>query len=620
MSSEPILLFLHGVGTGDPKHEWKDALSESLARAGYPLLETAKVIAPKYAHALTGVDEKEALPSLTTSRLQGEAARQNRREFERRIGAIEFRLGRQFKGDGFPGNDVVVDFALAVPFFQQARNYLKNADVRAHILNRILKKVPTSGRLVIVGHSLGSVIAADLIARLPADVHVEGMITIGSPLASASFGGDQLRNALKEPPTNLGWWVSFWDELDPVAGRRGVSSAFPWMIDFRTPTQTLSPIAAHSAVEYLKQDVVAEAIGFALFGSKSRELAPVEQSIDVPLNTAETYALLALRYAHLITGRLEGELQARYAGAVRSVQATLIDALKAHRVRSHELVPSAVAELFVDLSDASSIATAPAPLRHLNKDDAVVPLTVLASSNIVHPFELTIDLVKRRAAMEDLAAELGVTSTFGADVFTSAKIADDALVNKSGVNRLIKIGFIGAGAVALVIATGGLALAAGAGLAGAAAITSALAAFGPGGMIGGLLTAGALVTAGGGGIAYGLASPATTAEALEEVVSRQLAAEILRKKQNLDSDPHVWRNLVQTEIEVRRELERLDEFSDPSAPTLKDLKRKLASIERALRYLTEHGLSPSVVDETNAESEANPPMIAWLRLPAALTK
>lgn len=620
MSNEPVLLFLHGVGTGDPEGRWRDALSESLTRAGYPSLTEARVIAPKYAHALNGVDEEETLPPLSTDRVQGEAARKNRRDFERRTGAIEFRLGRESKGIGYPGSDATTDFALAVPFFQQARNYLKNADVRAHILNRILRKLPSSGRLVIVGHSLGSVIAADLIARLPVEVRVEGMITIGSPLASASFGVGQVREALKEPPTNLGWWVSFWDELDPVAGRRGVSSAFPWMIDFRVPSLTMSPITAHAAAEYLKHDVVAEAVGFALFGSKSREIAPVEQSIDVPLNAAETYALLALRYAHLIAGRLDGELQTRYAGAVRNVQATLIEALKAHRVRSHELVPSSVAELVIDLSDASSVAMMPAPLKHLNKDEAVVPLTVLGSSNVILPFEITVDLAKRRAAMGDLAAELGVTSTFGADVFASAKIADNALANKSGMNRLIKFGFIGAGAVALVIATGGLAIAAGAGLAGAAAITSALAAFGPGGMIGGLLTAGALVTAGGGGIAYGLASPATTPEALEEVVSRQLAAEILRKKHTLESDPHVWRSLVQTEIEVRRELERLDEFSDPSAPTVKDLKRKLAAIERALRYLTESGLAPSVTPEPDAAAETDAPKAAWLRLPSALTK
>jgi hypothetical protein len=86
-------------------------------------------------------------------------------------------------------------------------------------------------------------------------------------------------------------------------------------------------------------------------------------------------------------------------------------------------------------------------------------------------------------------------------------------------------------------------------------ITSALATFGPGGMIGGPLTAGTLVTAGGGGIAFGLASPGTSAETLEAVAERRLAAEILRKLQGLESDPTVWRIFAAIEIEVRREHE-----------------------------------------------------------------
>ena len=97
------------------------------------------------------------------------------------------------------------------------------------------------------------------------------------------------------------------------------------------------------------------------------------------------------------------------------------------------------------------------------------------------------------------------------------------------------------------MATGGLALAVGPGLAGAAVITSALANFGPGGMIGGLLTAGTLLTAGGSVIALGLASPGTTAETLEAVVTRQLAAAILRHRQDLERDPAAWRVLTETE-------------------------------------------------------------------------
>jgi hypothetical protein len=117
-------------------------------------------------------------------------------------------------------------------------------------------------------------------------------------------------------------------------------------------------------------------------------------------------------------------------------------------------------------------------------------------------------------------------------------------------------------------------------------------------MIGGLLTAGTLVTAGGGGIAFGLASPGTTAETLEAVVVRQLAAAILRQRHDLEPDLAVWRNLVETEIEVRRQHERLDEFSDDSAASLKELRRKIDAIERALNHLREQGHEPGAAAST----------------------
>ena len=164
----------------------------------------------------------------------------------------------------------------------------------------------------------------------------------------------------------------------------------------------------------------------------------------------------------------------------------------------------------------------------------------------------------------------------------------------------IKWSALGAGALALVAATGGLALAAAPGLAGAAVITSALASFGPGGMIGGLLTAGTLVTAGGSSITYGLASSGTTAEALEEVVVRRLTAAILGQLQHLEPDPTLWMTLIEIEIELRRQHGRLSAFSDDSSPALKELARKITTLERALTYLTDNGLGPDSLAETPA--------------------
>lgn len=435
-------------------------------------------------------------------------------------------------------------------------------------------------------------IAADLLIRLPVGLEVVGMVTIGSPLANGSFDVDRMRASLKEPPTNLAWWVNFWNAPDLVAAHRGVSSVFPWMIDFRIDTKGVGKVA-HSATEYLGNEDVSAAIGFALFGSRSTEVTVPDKGLDVPLDTAETLTFMALRYAHLARMRLDGDLKDRFSGALRQVQASAIHDIRQRNAREGRAMPEAIARLAFDLSDPRASLPEPTAVRHLSKEDAVVPLTILASENVIRPFEIAIDKDTFRAAMQDLTAEMGLGAQYGTDVFTAAKRAQDALTSGVvGIKTLVKWGALGVGAAALAIATGGLVLAAGAGLAGAAAITSALAAFGPGGMIGGLLTAGTLVTAGGGGIAYSLASPGTTAETLEAVVSRRLAAEILRKSQGLEADPSTWAVLVETEIEVRREYERLDEFSDPTAVGLKEIKRKIDAIERALKYLMDNGLEP----------------------------
>lgn len=592
MSDAPVLVFLHGVGTGDVEDGWRSVLSRALHQLGYPELDDAQVIAPKYAHALRGTDEALKVPPATVRKLSREEARHNRRDYERRTGAIEFRLGRHDSGKTLVNPDPFIGAALGTSPFVQARNYLTKPAIRAGVLHRILNTLPSTGSVVIVGHSLGSVIAADLIPRLPVGVEVAGLVTIGSPLAHGNFDVADLREAMTDPPPHLRWWVNIWNAPDPVAAHRGVSAVFPWMIDLRINTKT-ALLPAHAAATYLANDTVAAAIGYALYGSLSKEVVPAVADVDAVLDPAERMALVALRYAHLVKPHLKGEQLSRYIGALRHVQAALVDDSVTRAEREGRTLPTAIADLVFDLADPLSTVPEPLPSQHLSKDDAVVLMTVLASENVIKPFEIEIAKEKWQQAMEDLTAEMGLTSQYGTHVFAAAVEARRTLTGGFKLNW-VKAGALGAGAAAIVVATGGLALAAGAGLAGAAVITSALATFGPGGMLGGLLTAGTLLTAGGGGIAFGLAGATTTAETFEAVIERRLAAEILRKKQGLEPDPAVWTGLTDVEREVRREYERLDEFSDDDAPTLKELRRKIVATERALDYLVQNGLEPTL--------------------------
>lgn len=589
MSERPVLLFLHGVREKDGESTWRSALDAALAGLGYPGLDHVEVIAPKYPNTLNGVDDDRPAPDTQIKALVGESAKHNRRAFERRTSGLELRLDR-YRGVESEGSQVPVDLALATPIFAQARHYLTKAHVRAAVLRRIVDHLPRAGRIVILAHSLGSVVAADLLRRLPEDLRVAGLITIGSPLGNPAFDVWKIREELKEPPANLEWWVNVWNKTDPVSATRGVSAAFPWMLDLRVSSSVFP--ASHGADVYVAQPVVAEAVGYALFGSRAKDIVEPERGLDIPLDDSERLAIIPLRYAYLVGSHLTGDHALRYAGARRLTQADVFERIRRRNAELGRPLPSSVARLAFDASDPESVAPVPPPAAPIDVDEAVVLLTVLASDNVINPYEISVPRGATEKALADISLEMGLSTRFASGVVEAAKEARKALAEPAGVGAWLKWGALGAGAVALVAATGGLALAAAPGVAGAAAITSALAAFGPGGMIGGLLTAGALVTAGGGGIAYGLASVETSAEAVIAVVERQLTTELLRDRLGLDPDPNVWSNLVELEVQVRRQYERLDEYSDRDAAHLKDVKRKLGVVERALEVLREKGLGP----------------------------
>ena len=224
MSDTPTLLYLHGVGTGDQENAWRASLDASLASIGYPTLDGVRVIAPKYPFGLRGVDDEVPLPKLSVPTLRGDAAARYRLEFQGRRTAMAAILGSDdTAGAVVLRVDPLVPTLVKASKLVQANNYLTDPKVRAWVLRRVLDAVQAPQRLVIVAHSLGSVIAADLLRRLPPSVEVRGMVTIGSPLGFETFHVDELRAGLKAPTPNLRWWVNFWNALDPVAWHRGVS-------------------------------------------------------------------------------------------------------------------------------------------------------------------------------------------------------------------------------------------------------------------------------------------------------------------------------------------------------------------------------------------------------------
>ena len=96
-------------------------------------------------------------------------------------------------------------------------------DVRARTVAALSNVGPMPEPHVVIGHSLGSVVAYDVLVNCADTPPVDGMITVGSPL-----GLSEVQEALAPPYTrNDGWpercladgrWVNVSDGLDPVCG------------------------------------------------------------------------------------------------------------------------------------------------------------------------------------------------------------------------------------------------------------------------------------------------------------------------------------------------------------------------------------------------------------------
>lgn len=624
MSDSKFLLYLHGVSTNkthesDSSEAWKTALFAELKELGFRNLDSFRVIAPFYTDLLERNDTKADVPPTTTKRLGKVEAEENLRAYQARVSALEVKWGYSYEGPGMPYQDSLVYAVKNFWAFRQAKSYVEDDNVRAHVLNKILDSLPDEGRLVIVGHSLGSVIAADLVTRISPKLQVEGMVTVGSPLGTSYFSGKKLTKELVNSPQHLGWWVNLWGTGDPVAASRGISTKIDWVLDL--PVQTgWNPVPAHSSKNYLSNPDVASLIGTALLGPLSREIVSVDSGVDVPFDQAEWLAVAALRYIYLVESQLkekskskkDKETLERYSGARILVQSRAIAELIERRKTEGKPVPSELIRMSIELAEeGTKAAPEPTQLTRLSREDAVEIVPRLLTENLINPYEISIREEIRKEAAKDLSAELGLRSTFGVRALESLQLVQEELRGGSnGLGNGLILGAAGLGAVAMVVATGGLALAAAPGVYGAAAVTSALAAFGPGGMIGGLFSSGALLSAGTGTLALSLSNARASADAVEEMLVLPLVEADLRKKQNLEDDASIWFELVEAEGNVRREYQQLVPFCDHKAARLKDLTSKLTSIERALAFLRELGLEPGVEkseEKKAAKKAANKP-------------
>jgi hypothetical protein len=146
--------------------------------------------------------------------------------------------------------------ALFVGQLRQVHRYLTERRVADAVLTRVADTADDGCR-VLLGHSLGSVVAYEAVRRLPGPLDL--LVTLGSPLGLRSVR-DRLSHSETEPATELPpgvrRWVNIYDRRDPVACAGGLSSLWPGVEDVLVDNEE----KPHAVERYLSKQQTGRAV------------------------------------------------------------------------------------------------------------------------------------------------------------------------------------------------------------------------------------------------------------------------------------------------------------------------------------------------------------------------
>jgi endonuclease G, mitochondrial len=299
------LVFLHGRHQQgkDPqllRLDWAAGLNAGLTRAQMPPLDPTAAWFPFYGDKLAEVLEaRESLartpdasvnpseavvnPAESLAPPEGDPAREIYEELidqaakrsgmpsateavaaDESLGGIAGALvGKLQKQLSWVSKSTGLDDRIIALVFADVAAYLGRDRVRQTVLDTVLETWPTTGPVVLVSHSLGTVVAMDLISQLGDKVELPLLVTAGSPLGMDAVYKRLLDKRLRRP-AQAHEWVNAWCRPDAVS--IGCPLAPVWgdgVVDVLTDNPE---DRAHSIAEYLSDERVAGRIGAVLAG------------------------------------------------------------------------------------------------------------------------------------------------------------------------------------------------------------------------------------------------------------------------------------------------------------------------------------------------------------------
>lgn len=262
------MVFLHGVGGSTPG--WDSALRKSLVEhTGVGDIECVEVGFDDLVGRAGTIRRRVAIEPVApvvspTNRQEARRAYQRRQlELRQVVWASPDRVGE-------PGVKIPTlipgEVMVRLPFLsmRQAGHYRHDNDVRGAVLDRIAARFDSiSGPVILLAHSLGSVVALDALHLL--DIKVELFVSCGSPLGVRDFWGKTWQDPATFPYDRLGGWLNIVNVNDPVTWKRGANDRFPEAMDayISAGNGLTGPMNFHDAATYTSSQTLARAVAAA---------------------------------------------------------------------------------------------------------------------------------------------------------------------------------------------------------------------------------------------------------------------------------------------------------------------------------------------------------------------
>jgi pimeloyl-ACP methyl ester carboxylesterase len=229
------LVFVHGMAqqgktSASLLEIWKAGLEVGLSEAGLKSLAHHEMVLPFYGDTLAQLVERVRAEDPSPGRARGAPP-------DRHVDLFEAALARDLLPETFNGG---LDSSVTEKGLQNTRAahllakladasawgpsilkwigevavYLNNATAQQEVDRIVADAIPASQPCVVVGHSLGSVVAYRVLRRLAETAQVARFITLGSPL-----GLNTVRRTLRplEVPAGVKSWLNVYDARDIVA-------------------------------------------------------------------------------------------------------------------------------------------------------------------------------------------------------------------------------------------------------------------------------------------------------------------------------------------------------------------------------------------------------------------